>query len=64
MDECRKNIDLPLTRKDIANMVGTTIETAIRVMSKFQKEGIIESAKGSITILKPARLLEKAEENN
>ncbi|HAS17028.1 MAG TPA: Crp/Fnr family transcriptional regulator, partial [Nitrospiraceae bacterium] len=32
--------------------------------SKFQKEGIIESAKGSITILKPARLLEKAEENN
>src|SRR3989304_3394507 len=61
MDECRKNIDLPLTRKDIANMVGTTIETAIRVMSKFQKEGIIESAKGRITILKPAMLIEKAQ---
>lgn len=51
--EGKKNIELHLTRKDIASMVGTTIETTIRIMSRFQKEGIIESKKGYITILRP-----------
>jgi CRP-like cAMP-binding protein len=27
-------------RQDIADLVGTTIETAIRIMSRWQKEGI------------------------
>ena len=53
-----KNINLHLTRKDIASMVGTTIETTIRVMSRFQKEGVIETTKGGITILKQERLQE------
>ncbi|MCC6543820.1 MAG: Crp/Fnr family transcriptional regulator [Nitrospirae bacterium] len=53
-----KSINLHLTRKDIASMVGTTIETTIRVMSRFQKEGVIETAKSGITILKPDRLQE------
>lgn len=57
-----KHIDLHLTRKDIANMVGTTIETTIRIMSRFQKEGIIESTKGGITILRPDLLREKGGE--
>jgi len=55
----KKPLDLKLTRKDIANMVGATIETTIRIMSRFQKEGIIESTKGSITILRPDLLKEK-----
>lgn len=53
-----KTINLHLTRKDIANMVGTTIETTIRVMSRFQKDGVIETTKNGITILKPVRLQE------
>lgn len=56
----KKSIDLKLTRKDIANMVGATIETTIRIMSRFQKEGIIESSKGTITILQPDLLKEKS----
>ena len=51
-----KSINLHLTRKDIASMVGTTIETAIRVMSRFQKEGVIETTRSGITILKPDKL--------
>ena len=58
------NINLHLTRKDIANMVGTTIETAIRVMSRFQKEGIVESTKDGITILRPDLLREKGGEHD
>ncbi|MDD5433858.1 MAG: Crp/Fnr family transcriptional regulator [Nitrospira sp.] len=51
--EGKKDIELHLTRKDIASMVGTTIETTIRIMSRLQKEGLIESKKGYITILRP-----------
>ena len=56
--ELGKSINLHLTRKDIASMVGTTIETAIRVMSRFQKEGVIETNRSGITILKPDKLHE------
>ncbi|HEY7113619.1 MAG TPA: Crp/Fnr family transcriptional regulator [Thermoanaerobaculia bacterium] len=40
-------VPLPLARQEIADLVGTTIETAIRVMSRWQKDGIVETeAKG------------------
>ncbi len=51
----RKNdkivIRLPLTRQDIAEMTGTTVETAIRVMSRWKKQGIINTERGYIEIL-------------
>lgn len=47
---------LPFTRKEIAEMVGTTVETAIRVLSGFQKRGIIRSVRGVITLVKFADL--------
>ena len=34
-------IDMKLTKQDIAEMVGTTVETSIRTMSKFKKLGIV-----------------------
>ena len=34
-------INLRLTRQDIADIVGTTVETAIRVMSRFRKQGML-----------------------
>lgn len=43
-------IPMPLSRQDIADMVGTTIETAIRVMSRWGREGIVTTDKGSFTI--------------
>jgi CRP/FNR family transcriptional regulator len=45
-----RKIDFPLTRQEIAEMVGTTVETCIRTMSKFQKKGIVKSSNGRISI--------------
>jgi CRP/FNR family transcriptional regulator len=49
-------IDLRLTKQDIAEMVGTTVETAIRTMSRFKKQGVIAERAGRIIIKDPERL--------
>lgn len=54
-------LNIHLTRQDIADMVGSTVETAIRIMSRFQKEGIVTTDEGQITIRDRARLKEIAE---
>jgi CRP/FNR family transcriptional regulator len=45
-----RKIDFPLTRQEIAEMVGTTVETCIRTISKLQKNGLIKSSNGRISI--------------
>lgn len=55
-------ITVPLSRQDIADMAGTVLETAIRAMSKFQKQGWIETRQGHIVLLQPHRLVTIAEE--
>jgi CRP-like cAMP-binding protein len=55
-------ITVPLTRQDIADMAGTVIETAIRTLSKFQKQGLIRSEEGLIVLLQAHRLVAIAEE--
>jgi transcriptional regulator, Crp/Fnr family len=50
------SIEIPITRQDIAEMTGTTVETAIRIMSKWKKEGIIHTERGYIEILKKREL--------
>ncbi len=55
-------INLSLSRQDIADMAGTVIETAIRTMSKFQRQGYIETKGGRIILLKPHQLVAIAEE--
>ncbi len=49
-------LNFPLTRQEIADMCGTTVETAIRVMSRLTKEGIIETERGTIRLLVPVEL--------
>ncbi len=49
-DSGYKQIAFPLTRQEISEMVGTTVETCIRTMSKFQKKGMIKSSNGRISI--------------
>ncbi|MDQ5858097.1 MAG: Crp/Fnr family transcriptional regulator [Acidobacteriota bacterium] len=49
-------IPLALSRQDIADLVGTTVETAIRVMSRWQKEGLVETEKKGFRIPDPAAL--------
>lgn len=51
-------IAVPLTRQDLAEMAGTTVETSIRIMSKLQKEGILSTDKQMITVLDAASLSE------
>jgi CRP-like cAMP-binding protein len=55
-------ITVPLSRQDIADMAGTVVETAIRTMSKFQKQGWIETQEGHIVLLRPHELVAIAEE--
>ena len=49
-------IPLALSRQDIADLVGTTVETAIRVMSRWQKEGLVETEKKGFRIPDPGAL--------
>lgn len=48
---------LPYTRKEIAEMVGTTVETSIRVLSGWEKKGVIQSTRGNISIVKDQELV-------
>ena len=43
---------IPLSRSDLASMIGTAQETAIRLLSKFKEEGFIEQEKRKIYVKK------------
>ena len=43
-------IDMRLTKQDVADMVGTTVETSIRTFSKFKKQGLLSDTDGKIII--------------
>lgn len=47
---------LPFTRQEIADMAGTTTETAIRFMGRLREGGIVRSARGKVVILDEGRL--------
>jgi len=49
-------LTIPFTRQEIADMVGTTTETTIRVMSHLKGRGIIRSARGKVIILDKEKL--------
>ena len=56
-------INLRLTRRDMADFVGTTVETAIRVLSRFRKEGILTSSSKEIIIKNKEKLRELARDS-
>lgn len=43
-------IDMRLTKQDVADMVGTTVETSIRTFTKFKKQGLVYDSDGRIVI--------------
>ena len=51
-------IDVHLSREEIANVIGTATESAIRLLSEFKKEGLI-SLKGKAIIIQDKKQLEK-----
>jgi CRP-like cAMP-binding protein len=55
-------IQMPLSRQDIAQMTGTTLETASRVMSQFRKEGLIRSGRQWVTVADRTALVARADE--
>jgi len=54
-------IEMPLTRQDVADMTGTTVETAIRVMSKFRREDLIHTRRGKVVLMQLDALQDIAE---
>ncbi len=44
-------IQLPLSRQELADMTGTTIETCIRIMSRWGKEDIVRTEKDGFVVL-------------
>ena len=42
---------MPLSRQELADLTGTTIETAIRIMSRWQKEDVMRTEKDGFIIV-------------
>ena len=49
-------IPLVLSRQELADMIGTTIETSIRTMSRWGKDGVVRTDKDGFTIVDRAAL--------
>jgi CRP-like cAMP-binding protein len=59
-----KTIDASFSREDMANIVGTATETVIRILSEFNKEGVIQVNAKKITILNLKKLVHIANIND
>jgi len=50
---------LPVTRREVAELAGIAVETAIRVTGSFQRGGLIRTGRGRVELLSRAALLDK-----
>ena len=55
-------IQMPLSRQDLADMAGTSVETASRIMSRFRKDGLVHSGRRWVAITDGVRLANIAED--
>ena len=51
-------IPMPLSRQDLADLTGTTIETSIRLMSRWGKDGVVTTEKDGFVVHQAAALQE------
>lgn len=58
--DVNNHVNISLTREEIANLVGTATETAIRLLSEFNKDHIIELSGKKIKILDFDKLVKTA----
>jgi CRP/FNR family transcriptional regulator len=54
------DLDLAMSRQDIANFLRLTPETVSRILAKFQKRGLVKADRKHITLLDPDGLAELA----
>ena len=54
--------ELAFSRQELAEMSGTTLFTASRVLSEWEKQGLVESGRERVVIRKPQGLTQIAEE--
>jgi CRP-like cAMP-binding protein len=54
-------IELSLSRQDVAEMTGTTLYTVSRLLSEWDRQGIIKTGRERISILKPHDLVRIAD---
>jgi len=53
-------VPMPLSRQELADLTGTTIETCIRIMSRWGKDAIVRTGKDGFVLLDKAALEELA----
>jgi CRP/FNR family transcriptional regulator len=53
-------VPMPLSRQELADLTGTTIETAIRIMSRWQKADVLHTEKDGFVVLDRGALEEVA----
>jgi len=58
------HIELAFTRQELAEMSGTTLYTVSRVMSEWEKHGLVESGRERVVIRNPHGLVKIAEESD
>jgi CRP-like cAMP-binding protein len=56
------SLDFRLSRQDLAQMNGTTLETISRTLTTWERDGLIDAAREHITILNPHQLVVIAED--
>lgn len=54
-------VAMPLSRQELADLTGTTIETAIRIMSRWHKDDVLHTEKDGFVILDKDALRDAAE---
>jgi CRP-like cAMP-binding protein len=52
-------ITIPLSRQDLADMAGTTLETAIRTMSRLRDQGMVETQRGGYIAIRDLEQLRR-----
>ncbi len=51
-------IDFPITRQDIAEMIGTTVPTVSRILSSWAESGFVQTSRLRIVVREPYKLLD------
>jgi len=49
-------VPVALSRRELARIVGATVETVIRTMSRWGREGIVETTSSGFVVRDPAAL--------